>query len=583
MSEKKYRTLTLWIALGLLVLVLVTVGACGETPPPEPTIETTEEPTAALEPTTPAPEEETAKPGPIATLVAIPTCEPGDERSPSLLFEDEAAQKWTTIEQGVEFDTQDGLTFVRDEVIVMGPHDLVEDAVKAVLDLDSLQPNKYVLTLSDLLPESALESLQGAWPEIVWEENPLILGLFPTFGLPAPEAVVALNVMARQARAPLFAELNVVTGHPHSVAGSPHSVAGSPLKLDGVPVTKAFWGQWALGPAPGIGLVSTTTYTTATRQIEEKGAGVQIAVFDSSPFDRPGTWEIDWITPALTLKVSHVLPQVEKATASSDHGLFVCGLIHAVAPESEIHLVQALNENLTGTLGTLDYVLVHYMRERLAENGQTLTNTVMNFSLGLSYDPESPSFAPVDWQQYGTWIRAFAGGAIDPMNMPLPSFATLMALADHYGAALVAASGNGTEDLHNRIELPAAFPFVLSVQASGVDGTETCYTKPGEVAAPGGDPALFPPGRCPKRVDGGCKRGIISLAPRTSPCSGYACWVGTSFAAPLVSGELATILDCNASISAQGLRAAVFAGAPAPASNTTVISLPNTFGNLTCP
>lgn len=149
---------------------------------------------------------------------------------------------------------------------------------------------------------------------------------------------------------------NPLDGDPWIAEGSPWIAEGSPF--GGTPIipfasaSDAFLGQWALrsGGSPfvnaaGIGLMSTASVRTVAQQ----GDGIRVGVFDTSPVAQ--STNIDWATPPFMLQVDMLpAPQPLDQFAGTlppragirDHGLFVAGLVHAVAPASEIRLYREI-------------------------------------------------------------------------------------------------------------------------------------------------------------------------------------------------------------------------------------------------
>jgi len=254
------------------------------------------------------------------------------------------------------------------------------------------------------------------------------------------------------------------------------------------------------------------------------------------------------------LSVSHLLRPTHTKTETADHGLFVAGLVHAVAPDSQIELIQVLNEQAVGTLDTLNYALRRFMSQRKAEhlgtpNAGTLNNTVMNLSLGF---PD-----PAGW------------AGLDPEVVCLR---TLLHGAAALGATVVAAAGNASNSQSiEPADVPAKYDFVIGVAASNKDKRRSCFSNEGDVAAPGGDTYEPRTSQCVDRFvldeTGKVKLEdvVIGLAPRTAPKSGYAYWVGTSFSAPLVSGLAALMLEHQSAVPLLGsIRVKPAAVPPAP-------------------
>jgi len=132
-------------------------------------------------------------------------------------------------------------------------------------------------------------------------------------------------------------------------------------------------------------------------------------------------------------------------------------------------------------------------------------------------------------------INLSLGGTYDPAEQALPEAITN---AVNNGTTVVASAGNENQDAANVI--PARYPNVIAVAATGQNDEKAFYSNYGNVvalAAPGGNPAndctTSPPFDC-----------ILSLCP-----GGYCVAAGTSMAAPHVSGVAALLLAQNPSLS----------------------------------
>jgi hypothetical protein len=396
----------------------------------------------------------------------------------------------------------------------------------------------------------------------------------------------------------VFADPNYLTGllgqspcgSPHSIGGSPfeivgfpHSIGGSPIGLPEQAAAELFWDQWAfesIGVGPSFGGMLDGAPANPT------GAGVRVGIFDASPFtptlatateDNAGAIHfaepIAYVTPTLELSVIH--PPMDPLTPTNtavltdvrDHGLFVAGLIHAVAPESKIHLIRVLDENGCGGLFTLNEALFRFIAQ-MEKDRRTLEGVVINLSLGVQKprtglqvtvqsdaQPHEPMYVEIDES-----LTVLVTDTIE-------SLYTAVLLAHDRGAVVVAAAGNDSvEEKPSSPHFPAAYPSVIGVAANNIRRERACFSNWGDVSAPGGNGGLneelsdelkngMPESEF-KGIDvdclpmhakcvGECDDAVISLMQFRH--EGYAYWSGTSFSAPLASGLAALVLDAGAS------------------------------------
>lgn len=419
--------------------------------------------------------------------------------------------------------TEEIVPFVLDQVIISGPESRVDAAIiRLGTDLgESLER----LNLQDAgIEPSECDTIKDHLKKLAGcleGDEPWVLDLRQTSS-PGPSGVITIVQKIRSEFPCVFADPNYVIGDPWTGVGSPWTGVGSSgLGAGAAPALQAeFEQQWAF---QNIGL---------TNQVDVTGEGIRIGVFDTSPYDleeEPGraVEHIDWVTNPFTLTVWHreflaTLPAPAETTQItiplSNHGLFVAGLAHQVAPDSEIHLYRVLDEYLQGDLFTMDAAILNFITETPAAS-DGLQRAVINLSLGIhpGVDQEGLDLPP------------------EVMALEL-----LLAGARCQGMAVIAAAGNDRAPDDGEAppsHIPARYEFVLGVAASNFDRKPSCFSNQGQVAAPGGDGEKG----CNPCSPGNCaKLSLVSLVldpPR------YAYWSGTSFAAPLASGQAALLLS----------------------------------------
>jgi hypothetical protein len=406
------------------------------------------------------------------------------------------------------------------------------------------------------------------------------------------EVVLAIYLAALQQGVNVYGDPDYLLGDPWDVQGSPWDVQGSPWDVQGSPwatveqiegldIESLFWKQWAFADAPyGINL----------DRHSGGGSKMQLAMFDTSPFRKPGPYVFDLEGANLQLCVSHPVAVVAPQGSHDyrEHGLAVAGLAHAVAPESTIDLVKVLNDNAEGDLFTLLESMSMFLQKVLDERGytimdeHTLINVVINLSLGFRPERSNPpddlayllnselepsaylenykvpealqqclqGWIDLDEEVKAERIKALRGKLelVEGEAIPVPALRFLIRFTATRGAVVVAAAGNEFSDVAQR---PALWPEVIGVGASTVSAGRSCYSNVGDVYAPGGNgdgSCTSQLQQCATAPSAECPYGVISLVslqvPESTPGEGvtvhqYAYWAGTSFSTPLVSGLVA--------------------------------------------
>jgi hypothetical protein len=283
-----------------------------------------------------------------------------------------------------------------------------------------------------------------------------------------------------------------------------------------------------------------------------------------------------------------------------DHGLFVSGLIHGLAPQAPLTLLPALDETGGGDLS----LLLAALREVL-DRKQPDAPQIINLSLGFrphpahlaaawhGFDLPDPTYRPAavmfDANHDQRWAASHAHEVArrsDQLQAGLSELGRYLSLNN---CLVVAAAGNDSEPGEARLDprLPARFETVLGVAATTRDPKQPApYSNVGDerrlgdhVATFGGDRGTaFEP-----------RDGVVGIysgdfpaqrAGQTAPenVTGWAQWSGTSFATALVTGVAANVWASTPTAHASEILAEIHStasrtGAYVPALRTPSIAM----------
>ncbi len=537
MNQAKFKPL--WIAALSIITALALLAGC-------------------IAPATPVPPAPPAAPTPEPTQTSAPAPEPTEPIGYECFQVDSTFDREAVIV---------GQHYILNQVIITGPAEAINGLVAKQNDLGAGLREIETCPLGDLLAEQP-EAKQ-------WSEQAESRSTGETIEIPAEvraslvtrlyalemtrsveDLIVELNREGRDQW--VFADPNYLTGpleanpvSPCAVEGDPFEVGGSPFEVGGSSpggltapaIAASFQTQWAFE--------QIELENNGQQRVDATGEGVRVAVFDTSPFTQgappvslPEPLNLTLVFPDMynTLPPAEIeMPTgvVTNPITVADHGLFVAGLVYAVAPQSEIHLIKVLNEYGCGDLWTLNNAINEWVAQETKD--EKLEPVVINLSLGVHQ--------PRDIDKVAGWPDRIV------------SLDEALRNANARGAVIVAASGNDSYDSPQArpMQLPADWGYVIGVKASNGDGDRACYSNDGNVMAPGADggPWTDDQGvthKCgpiahtcqPDQAD--CPYGVVSLGMRPNP--DYSFWVGTSFAAPLVSGQAALLagngLDADA-------------------------------------
>lgn len=445
--------------------------------------------------------------------------------------------------------------FVQDQVVLAGPRADVEAAVAQAtgVSLELLEP---MLALDDLGP--AVETCSDLPDDLVVALY-RIKGLFPR----VTRVVEALNRTPAGMGGTVQAEPNYLSGHPWEPEGSPWEPEGSPWEPEGSPLPNSlppkrkspknaqpewFKEQWGL-----------KQIELAERPVHLKGEGIVVGIFDTSPFQLPNgvhqqVQHVEWVTPLafridtlnqgsqhMIVEVSHPFfaatfrPSRRKINDVRNHGLFVAGLVNALAPAATLRLVRVLANDNRGDMYTLLRELFKFLKETTAADAGW-DGVVINLSLGVRTPPPEAGFG---------------------LPAEVRSLMYMMTAANCLDVVVLAASGNGSAAGEIKPpELPASMASVIGVGASNQTNGRACFSNRADIAAPGGDggPRITPAGEpvvndCvphSQECSGPeCRFAVIGPVLEESPHTGFIFWSGSSFSTPMVSGLAALVLQAG--------------------------------------
>lgn len=386
-----------------------------------------------------------------------------------------------------------------------------------------------------------------------------------------------------------------IVGGPEGGSGGSGAVVGGPVgNVGSKTADEAFIKHWAFYTENGINLEAGTGIRINARN---KGQSAEVYIFDTvderlsreinrlanapdqphpNHFFRiqrtypPEPLEFYVSSPASRFYGSSLRPihiQSVLGRNVDEHGLFVAGLIHRIAPQCKIHLVDVLNEQGQGELFGLLYALMQLAKrgaERASkETPEPLNHAVVNLSLGITLSKKT-----MDQAQVPQTLKAMKTASLTSATAPnyllmtllddmvyesayIGSMRVVTRLLAEMGAYLIAAAGNDSTNVIGDLppQIPARYAEVIGVAASIKKGIKATYSNRGDVVAPGGGSDLLdvtpnnPQTLADLQIDK-TEYSVVSVIPKLSAQdAGLGLWSGTSFAAPMVSGLVALMIE----------------------------------------
>ena len=249
------------------------------------------------------------------------------------------------------------------------------------------------------------------------------------------------------------------------------------------------------------------------------GAGVRVAVIDTGVAPHP---ELNHLRPGADFVGDNALADCDS------HGTVVAGVIAGrtlgIAPDAEILAVRQTSAHYRGGRG-----------QSVAGDLETLASAINN---ALDEGARVLNVSVVSCVDPGLASRIDLNGLRGALHR-----------AEADGAVVVAASGNTSADCEPGFSvIPALFPTVLAVGAREDTHTLASYSMPAEISAAGLVPhALASSGN-------GWADGTLTR-------DGSRPYVGTSFAAPVVSGAAALLMQRYPGITPDHVRTLITAAA----------------------
>ncbi|HEY0604844.1 MAG TPA: S8/S53 family peptidase [Herpetosiphonaceae bacterium] len=281
--------------------------------------------------------------------------------------------------------------------------------------------------------------------------------------------------------------------------------------------------------------------------------GVEVAIMDTAPcvhdlIHAYNTWQEDHplirslLRPGGQLEITYASLEehlrlsrytIKNRDAMGDHGLFVAGIIHTIAPHARLNLIEVLNPFGIGDIESLAVGLQSLLQRPSSQSLIVNCSLVVN----IPQPEEREALAAID----PAW-NSVAPEQIRRMSWPLEWMFNVLHDRD---VLVIAAAGNDADTNHRpAARYPAALDCVIGVGALERDSDLAVYTNIADSPASQGFVTIGGDAANGKALP---NTGMLGIYIGTFPngrrsTTGWAWWAGTSFAAPVICGSLTMLL-----------------------------------------
>jgi hypothetical protein len=234
-----------------------------------------------------------------------------------------------------------------------------------------------------------------------------------------------------------------------------------------------------------------------------------------------------------------------------DHGVFVAGIIRALAPKAKLHLIEVLNPYGLGSIETIALGLRQLMN-RSPDEPRLLVNCSLVINIPPANLLEALKAQDPIWREFDERTLQESSEILRVICQELRSQDVfLFAAAGNDGDPNADKDDDPNTILHPKPHYPAAFPSVTGVAALQADDTpapysDVCDDPPVEgMAVFGGD--VDPTSNENADPSHGMLGVFTSLQYPDGRLNenGWARWAGTSFATPTLTGAVAALLGAK--------------------------------------